>query len=44
MELNDHNRWTDEGIIEEHRFTQALADLEIPVVPPILAERGNSLH
>jgi len=38
------NRWPDEAIIEEHRFTQALADLEIPVVPPILAECGNSLH
>ena len=38
------NRWTDEAIIEEHRFTQALADLEIPVVPPILADNGNSLH
>lgn len=28
-------RWSDESIIEEHRFTQSLANLEIPVVPPL---------
>jgi len=28
-------RWTNEAIIEEHLFTQELADAEIPVVPPM---------
>jgi Ser/Thr protein kinase RdoA (MazF antagonist) len=28
-------RWTDEAIREEHTFTQALADAEIPAVPPL---------
>ena len=27
-------RWSDAQILEEHQFTQELADLEIPVVPP----------
>ena len=29
-------RWTDGGIIEEHRFTLELANAEISVVPPLL--------
>lgn len=29
-------RWSDEQILEEHRFTQTLAELEIPVVAPLL--------
>ncbi len=36
-------RWSDEQIVEEHQFTQALEDLEIPVVPP-LAFQGQTLH
>lgn len=28
-------RWSDEQILEEHQFTQALLDIEIPVVPPL---------
>ncbi|MFT5083523.1 MAG: Ser/Thr protein kinase RdoA (MazF antagonist) [Lentisphaeria bacterium] len=28
-------RWSDEQIIEEHEFSQALHELEIPVIPPI---------
>lgn len=28
-------RWSVEQILEEHSFTQELADLEIPVVPPL---------
>ena len=36
-------RWTDEAILEEHRFVQALAEVEIPVVPPLLLA-GSSLH
>lgn len=35
-------RWSDEQILEEHRFTQYLYDLDIPVVPPI-AQDGESL-
>jgi Ser/Thr protein kinase RdoA (MazF antagonist) len=37
-------RWTTEQIIEEHEFTQALKDLEISVVPPIIDDAGKSLH
>lgn len=29
-------RWSDAQILEEHTFTQALFDLEIPVVPPMV--------
>lgn len=38
-------RWSDEAILEEHAFTQELAEREIPVVPalPLLAGR-NTLH
>lgn len=36
-------RWSDEAILEEHRFTQELADQEIPVVPPF-AREGRTLH
>ncbi|HED39527.1 MAG TPA: serine/threonine protein kinase [Chromatiales bacterium] len=37
-------RWSDEAIIEEHHFTQALSDLEIPVVAPIADRNGTTLH
>lgn len=36
-------RWTDEGILEEHDFVQALAEREIPVVAP-LALDGRTLN
>jgi len=36
-------RWTDEQILEEHAFTQELADAEVPAVPP-LAVSGATLH
>ena len=36
------NRWTAEQIIEEHRFSEELCDLEIPVVAP-LRFNDNSL-
>ena len=29
------SRWTDDAILEEHRFIRDLADNEIPVVPPL---------
>ena len=31
-------RWTQDQIYEEHRFTQALSDLEIPVVAPLIID------
>ncbi|MDN4574849.1 serine/threonine protein kinase [Pandoraea cepalis] len=36
-------RWTDDAILEEHAFTQALAHQEIPVVAP-LETQGTTLH
>ena len=36
-------RWSNEQILEEHAFSQALADAEIPVVAP-LAHQGETLH
>lgn len=37
-------RWTDESILEEHQFTLDLAELEIPVIPPIVDVNGETLH
>jgi len=37
------NRWTDAAIIEEHRFTLALAEQEIPVVAPLLDDAGKEI-
>ena len=36
-------RWSDRAILEEHRFSQALADQEIPVVPPLPGPGGDTL-
>jgi Ser/Thr protein kinase RdoA (MazF antagonist) len=36
-------RWSSESIIEEHKFSLALAEQEIPVVAP-LVNNGTSLH
>jgi Ser/Thr protein kinase RdoA (MazF antagonist) len=36
-------RWTDAQILEEHAFTQELADAEVPAVPP-LRIGGRTLH
>lgn len=36
-------RWSDAAISEEHEFVLALAEREIPAVPPLLIE-GRSLH
>jgi len=39
------DRWTDEQILEEHEFTQELADEEISVVPPLkLTDNRTLLH
>ncbi|SMF52872.1 Ser/Thr protein kinase RdoA involved in Cpx stress response, MazF antagonist [Alteromonadaceae bacterium Bs31] len=37
------NRWSDEQIFEEHSFSLALAELEIPVVPPLQNDKGETL-
>ncbi|MEM7358019.1 MAG: serine/threonine protein kinase [Pseudomonadota bacterium] len=37
-------RWSDEAILEEHRFTLELAELEIPVVAPIEHGQQTLLH
>jgi Ser/Thr protein kinase RdoA (MazF antagonist) len=36
-------RWSDESILEEHRFTNELADAEIPVIAPLEID-GTTLH
>jgi Ser/Thr protein kinase RdoA (MazF antagonist) len=36
-------RWSDDAILEEHRFTVELAEREIPVVAPLAVE-GRTLH
>ena len=36
-------RWDDAAILEEHAFTRELAELEIPVVPPLVLQ-GKTLH
>lgn len=36
-------RWSDAAIGEEHAFLQELAELEIPVVPPLANLRGETL-
>lgn len=35
-------RWTNEAILEEHRFTFELAECEVPVVAPLI-HNGESL-
>jgi len=37
------NRWSDEAILEEHGFSEELANHEIPVVAPIRTD-GTTLH
>ena len=35
-------RWTDAAIQEEHDFSRELAELEIPVVPPLQDEQRST--
>ncbi|MCW8907640.1 MAG: serine/threonine protein kinase [Sedimenticola sp.] len=37
-------RWSDDSILEEHRFSQALQAEEIPVIAPLQDSEGHSLH
>ena len=43
MKFYRPGRWTDAQIIEEHRFSQELADADLPVIAP-LACGGATLH
>ncbi len=36
-------RWTDAQVLEEHRFCFELAEHELPVVAPLVNDRGESL-
>ena len=36
-------RWNEKQILEEHGFAKELADLEIPVIPPMELLRGETL-
>jgi Ser/Thr protein kinase RdoA (MazF antagonist) len=36
-------RWSDEAIEEEHQFTLALAQQELPVIAPLIDEEGRTL-
>lgn len=38
------NRWSDEQIHEEHRFSEQLLANDIPAVPPLADESGDTLH
>ncbi|MCW8945050.1 MAG: serine/threonine protein kinase [Sedimenticola sp.] len=37
-------RWSSESILEEHQFSLALADDEIPVIAPLVDAKGATLH
>ncbi len=37
-------RWSDEAILEEHRYTLELAARELPVVAPLIDQTGRTLH
>ncbi|TXG77832.1 MAG: serine/threonine protein kinase [Rhodocyclaceae bacterium] len=37
-------RWSDEAIMEEHRFAAELAEAEIPCAPALAGEDGRTLH
>jgi len=38
------NRWTRDGILDEHRFLAELRDAEIPVCSPLTFPDGKTLH
>lgn len=37
-------RWSDDALLEEHAFTEELAELDIPAVPPLRDARGATLR
>lgn len=36
-------RWSDEAILEEHAFTRELSEQDLPVLTPLVNEKGNTL-
>jgi len=36
-------RWSAEGILEEHRFLQQCAEEQLPVIPPVILQDGTTL-
>jgi Ser/Thr protein kinase RdoA (MazF antagonist) len=36
-------RWSAEGILDEHRFLMQCAEADIPVIPPLILQGGTSL-
>jgi Ser/Thr protein kinase RdoA (MazF antagonist) len=36
-------RWSDAQILEEHRYSQQLVEAELPVVPPLANDEGQTL-
>ena len=38
------NRWSNSAILEEHTFSRALLDAELPIVAPIANHHGETLH
>lgn len=43
MKFYRPGRWSREQILEEHSFTRELAELEVPVVPPMCLKGDSSL-
>ena len=37
-------RWSDEAILEDHAFNLEMVENEIPIVPPVQDEQGQTLH
>lgn len=38
------HRWTNEAILEEHEYSLELAGLEVPIIAPVAAQDGSTLH
>ena len=38
------HRWSKDQILEEHQFSQELADHDLPIVTPLTDDTGSSLH
>lgn len=37
------HRWTDEQILEEHQFSRELAEEDVPLIPPLQQDSGETL-
>jgi Ser/Thr protein kinase RdoA (MazF antagonist) len=38
------HRWTNEAILEEHKFSLELVEHEIPIIAPLVSATGHTLH